>query len=88
MPAYDYKCEGCGKIYGVVQSIHDEKFETLKEVKALSCHDICECLDTCSVKRLIGSVAKMNFKGVGFHCNDYHKKYSVRKGKDGKGQGK
>ncbi|MGC6465370.1 MAG: FmdB family zinc ribbon protein [Akkermansiaceae bacterium] len=60
MPNYDYKCEKCGHVFEVFQSMNDAK--------------LTDCpLDDCdgSVKRLLGTGAALIFKGSGFYETDY-----------------
>ena len=87
MPTYDYKCCNCGFKFETIQKVDDLKFENIFDAEC-SALTLCTCPGETKVKRLIGSFASMNLKGPGFHCNDYHKKYSVQKGKDGSGNSK
>ena len=59
MPLYEYKCEGCGDVFEVIQRFADEPLRT---------HDKCGG----AVHRLISTSALM-FKGSGWYVNDYAK---------------
>ncbi len=60
MPQYDYKCDKCGYFFEVFQKITDERIESCPECGG-------------SVKRMIGSLAGIIFKGNGFYTTDYKK---------------
>lgn len=60
MPTYDYKCEKCGHLFEVFQSMKDER--------------LTDCpVENCGgkVKRLLGTGAGIIFKGSGFYQTDY-----------------
>ncbi len=60
MPNYDYRCEKCGHVFEVFQSMKDEK---LSDCSQESCDG--------KVKRLMGTGAGIIFKGSGFYQTDY-----------------
>jgi len=60
MPNYDYKCQECGHIFEVFQSMNDEK---LTDCPQEGCQG--------QVKRLLGTGAALLFKGSGFYETDY-----------------
>jgi len=66
MPTYTYKCEKCGEVFDVFQSI---KAEPLK------IHDNCGG----KLKRLIGKGAGIIFKGSGFYETDFKRKTQPKK---------
>lgn len=60
MPNYDYKCQTCGHVFEVFQSMKDPKLE--------------DCpVEGCDgkVRRLLGTGAGLIFKGGGFYETDY-----------------
>lgn len=59
MPLYEYKCDGCGKTFEVIQKFSDEP---------LTVHTECGG----AVRRLLSSPA-LQFKGSGWYVNDYAK---------------
>jgi len=59
MPLYEYKCEGCGSNFEVIQKFSDEP---------LSTHEQCGG----PVRRLLSSPA-LQFKGSGWYITDYAK---------------
>jgi putative FmdB family regulatory protein len=59
MPLYEYRCEGCGERFEVIQKFSDEPLTT---------HDKCGG----SVHRLLSAPA-LQFKGSGWYVNDYAK---------------
>jgi putative FmdB family regulatory protein len=59
MPLYEYRCEGCGEQFEVIQKFSDQPVTT---------HDKCGG----TVHRLL-SVAALQFKGSGWYVNDYAK---------------
>ena len=59
MPLYEYKCDGCGKTFEVIQKFVDEP---------LTVHEECGG----AVRRLLSSPA-LQFKGSGWYVNDYAK---------------
>lgn len=61
MPNYDYRCDSCGHVFEVFQSMTDELISQCPE-----------CGGT--VKRLIGPGAGLIFKGSGFYITDYKNK--------------
>jgi len=71
MPLYEYKCTDCNHRFEITHSMNDEP---LKE---------CPVCKKQTLKKLIGGICKMVLKGAGFYCNDYGKKYTVLKGKNG-----
>jgi putative FmdB family regulatory protein len=60
MPNYDYKCEKCGHIFEVFQSMNDAK---LTDCPQEGCDG--------NLKRLLGTGAAVIFKGSGFYETDY-----------------
>jgi putative FmdB family regulatory protein len=59
MPLYEYRCEGCGEKFEVIQKFSDQPVAT---------HDKCGG----TVHRLL-SVSALQFKGSGWYVNDYAK---------------
>lgn len=59
MPIYEYKCEGCGEVFELIQKFSDEP---------LTVHEKCGA----PVHRMITSSA-LKFKGSGWYVNDYAK---------------
>lgn len=59
MPLYEYKCEGCGETFEVIQKFVDEP---------LTVHEKCGG----HVNRLM-SAPSFQFKGTGFYSTDYAK---------------
>ncbi len=59
MPIYEYKCEGCGDVFEVIQKFADEP---------LAVHDKCGG----HVHRLM-SAPSFQFKGTGWYVTDYAK---------------
>jgi putative FmdB family regulatory protein len=59
MPLYEYRCEGCGERFEVMQKFSD---------KPITTHDKCGG----SVHRLLSAPA-LQFKGSGWYVNDYAK---------------
>ncbi len=59
MPLYEYRCEGCGEKFEVIQKFSDRPMTT---------HDKCGG----SVHRLL-STSALQFKGSGWYVNDYAK---------------
>ncbi len=62
MPIYEYKCDGCKKIFEEHQSFRDKPLTKCKECGG-------------SLKKIF-SPAGIIFKGSGFHVTDYGKKES------------
>ena len=73
MPLYEYKCDGCGKTFEVIQKFADEP---------LTVHAECGG----AVRRLLSSPA-LQFKGSGWYVTDYAKSGSGDK-RGGKSEGK
>src|SRR5579872_1918060 len=59
MPIYEYKCEGCGEVFELIQKFADEP---------LTVHEKCGA----PVHRLMSSPA-FQFKGTGWYATDYAK---------------
>ncbi|MBV9768019.1 MAG: zinc ribbon domain-containing protein [Bryobacterales bacterium] len=59
MPIYEYKCEGCGEVFEVIQKFADEP---------LTVHEKCGG----HVHRLLSAPA-LQFKGTGWYVTDYAK---------------
>ena len=59
MPLYEYKCEGCGETFEVIQKFSDEP---------LTVHEKCGG----QVHRLLSAPA-FQFKGSGWYATDYAK---------------
>ena len=57
MPIYEYRCEGCGEVFELIQKFSDEPLKT---------HDKCGA----PVHRLLSSPA-FQFKGSGWYATDY-----------------
>ena len=80
MPTYDYKCDGCGHMEEVFQSMSDKPKRTCPKCKARK------------FKRLIGMGAGVIFKGSGFYETDYrsesYKKAAEAEKSGGKADGK
>ena len=64
MPTYEYACTTCGKEFELYQSIKDDPLKN------------CNCGQSGSVRRKIGSGAGLIFKGSGFYETDYKRKPS------------
>jgi putative FmdB family regulatory protein len=64
MPTYDYKCDNCGNIFEIFQSIKDEPLK------------LCEHCGHESLIKQITVPAGLIFKGSGFYLTDYAKKSS------------
>ncbi len=67
MPIYEYKCEGCGKVFEVLQRLSDPPPEK---------HDACGSTDLHRVM----SAAAFVFKGDGWYVTDYARKDKAKKG--------
>ena len=63
MPTYEYKCNKCGYVFEVFQSMSAEPIKICPNCKS-------------DVKRLIGPGAGAIFKGSGFYQTDYKNKSS------------
>lgn len=63
MPIYEYRCNGCGKVFEVIQKFSD------KPIKK------CEHCSSNDVEKLI-SQSSFVLKGTGWHQTDYAKKDS------------
>jgi putative FmdB family regulatory protein len=81
LPIYEYKCEGCGDVFEVIQKFADEP---------LTVHEKCGG----HVHRLM-SAPSFQFKGSGWYVTDYAKgnasgppKAESSKGDSGKSEGK
>lgn len=81
MPIYEYKCEGCGEVFEVIQKFADEP---------VAVHEKCGG----HVHRLM-SAPSFQFKGTGWYVTDYAKggtsppaKGESGKGESGKSEGK
>ncbi len=59
MPIYEYRCDGCGKQFELIQKFSDQPLIT---------HDACGG----NVHRLLSAPA-LQFKGSGWYVNDYAK---------------
>jgi putative FmdB family regulatory protein len=59
MPTYEYKCDACGHLF--------EKFQSMTAAPVRKC-PVC---GKSKVKRLLGTVAGLIFKGSGFYITDY-----------------
>lgn len=68
MPLYEYRCDGCGEVFEVIQKFADKPLQT---------HEKCGG----RVQRLL-SVPALQFKGSGWYITDYAK--SGGSGKNGK----
>ncbi len=67
MPIYEYRCEGCGKVFEVLQRLSDPPPEK---------HDACGSTDLHRVM----SAAAFVFKGDGWYVTDYARKDKAKKG--------
>jgi putative FmdB family regulatory protein len=74
MPIYEYRCEGCGKVFGKIERFSDPP---------LTMHEECGG----KVERLI-SAPSFQFKGTGFYITDYAKGSNSAKENGGKGETK
>jgi putative FmdB family regulatory protein len=81
LPIYEYKCEGCGEVFEVIQKFADEP---------VAVHEKCGG----HVHRLM-SAPSFQFKGTGWYVTDYAKggtsppaKGESGKGESGKSEGK
>jgi putative FmdB family regulatory protein len=81
LPIYEYKCEGCGEVFEVIQKFADEP---------VTVHEKCGG----HVHRLM-SAPSFQFKGSGWYVTDYAKggnsgpgKGESNKSESGKGEGK
>jgi putative FmdB family regulatory protein len=76
LPIYEYKCEGCGEVFEVIQKFADEPVVV---------HEKCGA----HVHRLM-SAPSFQFKGTGWYVTDYAKGGTSppAKGESGKGEGK
>jgi putative FmdB family regulatory protein len=74
LPIYEYKCEGCGEVFEVIQKFADEP---------VTVHEKCGA----HVHRLM-SAPSFQFKGSGWYVTDYAKggNSSPNKGEPGKGE--
>jgi putative FmdB family regulatory protein len=74
LPIYEYKCEGCGEVFEVIQKFADEP---------VTVHEKCGG----HVHRLM-SAPSFQFKGSGWYATDYAKggNSSPNKGEPGKGE--
>jgi putative FmdB family regulatory protein len=74
LPIYEYKCEGCGDVFEVIQKFADEP---------VTVHEKCGG----HVHRLM-SAPSFQFKGSGWYVTDYAKggNSSPSKGDSGKGE--
>lgn len=70
MPTYEYKCNDCGNLFEVFQSMNAEPVK-----KCPKCGG--------EVKRLIGAGAGPIFKGTGFYQTDYKNPTKTSTGKTG-----
>ena len=59
MPLYEYKCDGCGEVFELIQRFSDQP---------LTVHEKCGG----PLQKLI-SVSALKFKGSGWYINDYAK---------------
>ena len=69
MPTYEYKCQICGYMF--------EVFQSMKDKPATKCP---ECNG--KVRRLISGGAGVIFKGSGFYATDYAKSNAPACGRD------
>ncbi len=60
MPTYEYKCDKCGEVFEVFQSMNDQP---LTECKNKECGG--------RIQRLISGGGGLLFKGSGFYITDY-----------------
>ncbi|MBN2831207.1 MAG: zinc ribbon domain-containing protein [Candidatus Omnitrophica bacterium] len=60
MPTYEYECANCNKVFEVFQKITDEPLKNCPKCNK-------------KIKRLIGGVSGIIFKGSGFYATDYRK---------------
>ena len=69
MPLYEYKCQGCGQVFEIIQRFSDEP---------LSTHEACGG----AVERLI-SAPGLHFKGSGWYITDYARSGGASPAKNG-----
>ena len=67
MPNYEYKCNECGHVFSLFQSMKDEPIKECPECKG-------------EVRKLFGA-SGIIFKGSGFYVNDYKKSSDSQKSK-------
>lgn len=68
MPTYNYKCEDCGHLSSVIQSIKDEPL-----TRCAKCGG--------KIYRIISGGSGLIFKGSGFYVNDYAHSSAFKSGK-------
>ena len=66
MPIYEYKCEGCGDVFEIIQKFSDQP---------LTVHEKCGA----PVHRVVSAPA-LQFKGSGWYITDYAKSNGGSKG--------
>lgn len=71
MPLYEYKCQGCGDVFEVIQKFSDQP---------LTVHEKCGG----KVERLV-SAAALRFKGSGWYVTDYGKGKTHESGQKSEG---
>ena len=70
MPLYEYRCEGCGELFEVIQKFSDPPLAT---------HEKCGG----NVQRLLSAPA-LQFKGSGWYVTDYAKSGNAERGNSDK----
>ena len=70
MPTYDYRCNSCGNIWEVFQSMTDKKITT------------CPKCQKETAERLISGGGGVIFRGDGFYETDYKRKKEEPKKKE------
>ena len=68
MPTYEYKCETCGHLFEVFQSIKEDALESCPKCGK-------------SIKRLIGGGMGIFFKGSGFYSTDNRSGAAIKEAK-------
>ena len=72
MPLYEYKCDGCGEVFELIQKFSDPPVE------------VCQKCGKGPVHKLMSSPA-IQFKGSGWYITDYAKKDQVSASKSDSG---
>ena len=67
MPTYEYKCNKCGHMFEVLQSMKDNPLKKCPECGKIS------------LRKLVSGGAGLIFKGSGFYLTDYKSKSKDKK---------
>lgn len=65
MPTYNYKCDSCGEIFSIRQSIKDNPLEECEKCNG-------------NIRRIISGNTGLIFKGSGFYLTDYARKSEAK----------